>query len=151
TSYVALRLHRWQLIEGRDRPLQGPTAADRSRLQAHFDNGRWADLLRESEDFIERDEGLAWLDLHRYTCAAMGSLPVPLAGARREVIAILRGLMSRHPDLATTRFADGTPLADDITRGWLADEVAGKLALAPASGEPEPDGALRQAQELLGR
>jgi len=123
-----------------------PRGQQQVALEGLFAAGSWGDLLRTSEAAFQEASGTFWLDLQRYTVAALEGLD-PKAGAR-AVNAIKEDLghfLKQFPTLPTLFFVDrltprttsqGTPekervpFASDATRLWL-DTLA--IATEPAA------------------
>jgi type VI secretion system protein VasJ len=85
------------------------------------------------------------------TWQALSALGGAHQRARDAVAAELRALLARMPALPTLTFADGTPVADPQTRGWIDEQIA--AAGAPARrGDETGAGAterIAEARKLL--
>jgi type VI secretion system protein VasJ len=117
------------------------------QLAAMVEAGQWPGVLQQTEDRLRT--AVLWLDLQRYTWAALRGL-----GAEAAASAVAReteGLLVRLPGLPTLEFSDGTPLADAETRSWIAASVRTSSGgdgddPAPVRGdEGEPDEAFATA------
>ncbi|MEE2827597.1 MAG: type VI secretion system protein TssA [Myxococcota bacterium] len=93
----------------RDRDLWGAMAA----------RGDWLELLHSAEG--RWPNSIFWLDPHRYVAQALGALG--LSDAQAAVGEGVGALLEVLPGLDELQFADGTPLADEETRSWIAAEA----------------------------
>ena len=158
-----------------------PRTQQKLALEGLFAAGHWAELLRASEAAFQEATGTFWLDLQRYTAAALVGLDReagkrPAAAVEEEVTRLL----ARFDTLPTLFFADRkvptpgkpselmverTPFASDTTRQWLdglqaaasGGEAAPPMVLPAAraaadAGEPTLSPAdARKVQELLAK
>lgn len=190
--YRLLRSLKWDTIAAA--PVVDPNAANPgttrvpaprgqqlAALESLFESASWAELLRASEAAFQEATGTYWLDVQRYTVAALEGLD-PKAGARaaEAVKDDLARFLKRFPTLSTLYFAERAtarktslgvtekeriPFASDATRQWLDTlAVAGEPAAAPmvlpppvvrtgeGGGEPALSPAdARAVQEMLTR
>jgi type VI secretion system protein VasJ len=156
-AYRLLRVGLWLYLagpppvtDGRTR-IPGPPEDYRARLATLAQNQRWASLLEEAESGAS--QYLLWLDLHRMSWQALSALGATHERARDAVCAEVRSLLGRLPQLPTLSFADGTPLADPVTRSWIEDQVLVGSGPAPARAGGAADEAsaekLAEAKKLL--
>jgi type VI secretion system protein ImpA len=133
--YLILRGLRWGELRaagGEIDPklLDAPAPAIRVRLKGLLLDGKWAELLEQSEAVMATGAGRGWLDLQRYVLTACdrlgGGYDAVAAGIRAE----LRALVGALPTLPTMTLMDDTPAANPETQAWLAAEQA-------AAGEDE--------------
>ncbi|MEE8104260.1 MAG: type VI secretion system domain-containing protein [Planctomycetota bacterium] len=153
-GFVVPRLHSWAELEGKDSEtvaeMPSPASGLRAKLAGLFEKEACADLLEASENAILQPGGGAWLDLQRYSCAAMGQIGQPYGPARREVLRQLSGMMGRYPWLLGAQLGDGEPSADEITQNWIASEAPAARPGGGGSGPSEPaDENLTRAESLL--
>jgi type VI secretion system protein VasJ len=106
-----------------------PPETLRTQLATMSQNQRWAALLEEAESAASQHR--FWLDLHRMTWQALSALGATHERARDAVVAEVRSLLGRMPQLPTLSFGDGTPLADPQTRTWLDETVLAGAGAAP--------------------
>jgi type VI secretion system protein VasJ len=122
----------------------------RNQLATLAANQKWLELLEETESAATKLR--FWLDLHRMSWQALSALGASHERARDAVVAEVRSLLGRMPQLVTLSFADGSPLADPQTRTWLEEQVQAAPAGAPRR-EAAADGAgaerLEAAKKLL--
>jgi len=124
-------------------------------LRRLHDAGNWAGLLEEAESSFQAGSPL-WLDLHRYSAAALAGLGDAYASAREGVHGEVRALLRRLPQLADLRFRDDTPFADAETRRWLTEDLGAEpapasVAAAPAATPAGVDEALLSAARQAAR
>jgi len=90
-------------------------------------NGLWEHLLKSAEGAFRSNDPL-WLDLQRYTCAAMAGLGPNFAKARAAVMAATAGLVNRLGNgVFELRYSNGTPLCSGETKMWIESEVLPSL------------------------
>jgi len=77
-----------------------------------------------------------WLDLQRHVVQGLEQQGASHRAARDLVVALTRDLIERVPALASLQFSDGSPLADELTRQWLAEQVAAGGGGAAAAAMP---------------
>ena len=102
--------------------LEAPATATRSRLKTLLLDGKWNELLEQSEALMAMSGGRGWLDLQRYAltaCAGLGGNYEPIAAVIRSE---LRALLAALPQLSRMTLMDDTPTANEETREWLASE-----------------------------
>jgi type VI secretion system ImpA/VasJ family protein len=160
-GYALPRFLRWRdLPEAAAEPVEllAPTPMDRAQLAELFAGERWKPLLEASEALAESPVGAGWLDLQRFACVAMFELGEQYVQPRRAVVRELRACLAARPWLAEAKLADGSPAADETTRGWLAAEITqpanGVIVPKPRAGDAvvAPDEtALTRARELFQR
>jgi len=163
-SYRWLRTGVWLRWEQAPTPhrrgkteLEGPSSMQRARLHKAESAESWDELLGLSELSLVKHP--LWLDLNRSAALALSHLGTPFARARQHVERESRALLARMPGLAELLFSDGTPLASDQTRQWLARPMtehahrSGSSALIPESLAPRLQAgeraALHEFDELL--
>ncbi|MDQ8159027.1 MAG: type VI secretion system protein TssA [Gemmatimonadota bacterium] len=131
--------------------LEAPPTAIRARLKALLLDGKWSDLLEQSEMLMATAPGRGWLDLQRYVltaCTHLGGSHDAVAAAIRSE---LRTLLGALPQLPRMTLMDDTPTANEETRAWLE---ADGLIPAPDAVETEdsehPDSEPTDGADLLG-
>jgi len=128
----------------------GPPAGAREQCASLFAAEKWADLAEFCETTLQGCSCAGWLDLHRYSAAAMGRAGAPFGPVRRAVIARIALHLAGKPSLADTVLSDGQPAADETTQNWLKAEVAKSApAGGPVATNGSADDALREALEVL--
>jgi len=152
----AYRLHRLGLwlhmagappATGGKTQIPAPPEALRTQLATIAQNQRWPALLEETEAAASQHR--FWLDLHRMSWQALSGLGATHERARDAVVAELRSLLGRMPQLPTLSFADGTPVADPQTRGWIDEQVLAGAGGAPARrAEASDDGSAEKLAEV---
>jgi len=141
-SYRILRVGLWLHLTSAPAASGGATrvpavpAARRAQLALLADNRKWAALLEETESSVS--EFRFALDLHRLSWQALSGLGASHAAAREALVAEVRVLLARMPELSGLSFADGSPFADPQTKAWLESEVAPQQASAPSPVAAQP-------------
>ncbi len=136
---LGLRVRRWVLWES------VPEAADRiydftlpaeqaETLRKHFSDRQWADLLDSAEAVFSGTP--LWLDLTFFTAHAARQLHGEATS--QGVIATLRDLIARAPELVDGKDAAGSPLASEDVREWIEREVVGVQAARVEAMEALP-------------
>lgn len=129
-SFRLLRALKWDELAGPPPadPATGrtrvppPRPQQRTALEGLFQAGQWADLLQGSEGAFGEPSGTFWLDLQRYTVAALEGLDASGQGRGPAAVkAEVGALLSRFSNLAGLQFSDGTPFATEATRTWLEE------------------------------
>jgi len=140
--------------------IAAPGTRDVTNWEALVGRGEWEELLHSAEN--RWTKSMFWLDPHRYVGQALDELG--LSEARSAVGAGLAELLARLPKLLDLSFSDGTPLADEDTKEWIAKYAkpaaggagGGSFAAAPVMMAPvslDGDGTLpafvSEAEKLL--
>lgn len=131
-AHRLLRSLRWDTLhdipphdpQGRT-PLQAPRGTLITQLKRLHVQQRWDDLLEQVEDAFAEGVNHFWLDLHWYLHQALDKLPEPRRGWAGIVQRDLGMFLERLPGLDALCWEDGSPLADEQTREWIAREVNG--------------------------
>jgi len=90
----------------------------RKQFETIAANSKWAALIEETESALGQFRFC--LDLNRMTDQALEALGDQYAPARAALAGEVATLLRRMPDLVDYTAGDGTPLADDETKSWLA-------------------------------
>lgn len=145
SPYLITRALRWgELRFQGDSPdesfLAKPSSDTREQLRQLHRDSNWEELLNRVEAAVASPCGRGWLDLQRYAWEACYNLSYSTAekAIRSETGALLRD----YPDLASMCLSDGTPVADQQTRDWIAQYV---LPPAQESVTETPQYAEREA------
>jgi type VI secretion system protein VasJ len=123
--------------------LPGPPEDLVERLEGFLNRGD-AELL-QSEAEARLPEYLFWLDLNRYTIAALSGLGPAHRRAADAVLAETRNLTVRLPGLLDLAFENGRPLADPRTKALLAPAQTQSPELET---KPDPAGDDRTSAEI---
>ncbi len=158
--YLILRGFRWGELRVAapdldPKLLEAPPTATRAKLKTLMLDGKWAELLEQSENLMATAPGRGWLDLQRYVltaCAQLGSGHDAIAaGIRSELRALLRAV----PSLTRMTLMDDTPTANEETREWLereeltAPEGESVVAEDAAESEVAPDTDVSDGSDVL--
>lgn len=123
----------------------------RNQLATIAQNQVWPALLEETESAASQHR--LWLDLQRMSFQALSGLGAAHERARDAVVAEVRSLLGRMPQLPALSFANGTPLADPQTRAWIDEQVlAGSSPVNARRASEADDGSsekLAEARKLL--
>ncbi len=138
--YLLLRGFRWGELRAAapdvdPRLLEAPPTATRARLKAMMLDGKWPELLEQSEVLMSAAAGRGWLDLQRYVLTACHNLGGTYDAVAAVVRSELRALLVALPQLSRMMLMDDTPAANDETREWLENDVLAEPA-APEDGAP---------------
>lgn len=126
--YAVVRIIKWSKIQlpttdAAKFQIPPPEAATMDALQHQMANNLWEHLLKNSEAAFRANDPL-WLDLQRYTCAALIGQGPTYENAKHAVIALTAGLVRRlGPGLYDLKFNNGKPLCSGETRMWIEAEV----------------------------
>lgn len=135
--YRLARLGVWLAVkqpppaEGGKTKIPPPQAADTKKLQSLLEAQQWGALVSAGEELAGRF--LFWLDTHRFVAVALERQGPLYHDAAKVVVSEVLAFVATHPVVLDLTFADGTPFADEATRGWLEEE-RGKLGGGAASG-----------------
>jgi type VI secretion system protein VasJ len=123
----------------------------RKPLELMEANEKWAALIEETESGLGQFRFL--LDLHFLSARSLAGLGAEYEPARRALMAEVSSLLQRMPSLPELVASDGTPLASDETRAWIAREVmaAGEGGGGPSAGSStdDPGEDLKKAKALM--
>ncbi|MBN2448149.1 MAG: type VI secretion system protein TssA [Phycisphaerae bacterium] len=151
-SYGLTRLVKWSKIElptsdAARTQIEPPEKTTVEALDHQFNNGLWEHLLNGSEAAFRANDPL-WLDLQRYTCAAMQGLGPKFEKARHTVIGTLAGLINRVGNgIYELNFRGGQPLCSGETKMWIEAEVVQPAGGGGGGGGGAADGKLIEATE----
>ncbi len=158
--YLMVRGFRWGELrvaapELEPKLLEAPPTPTRAKLKTLLLDGKWAELLEQSENLMATAPGRGWLDLQRYVltaCAQLGSSHDAIAAAIRSE---LRALLRAVPQLTRMTLMDDTPTANEETREWLEregltapDDVAAANETAETA-DVAPDTEVSDGSEVL--
>ncbi|ERT10246.1 type VI secretion system domain-containing protein, partial [Photorhabdus temperata] len=79
--------------------------------------------LEQADQIFTKSVNHFWLDLQWYLCQALKQLGCPYDGWADIVKQDLSSLLERLPGLESMAYNDGTPFADEVTAGWIAQQV----------------------------
>ena len=157
-AYRAARVAGWMMIEAAPPANEGvtqvvPPAAERLKFfEAQIQKAEYSAVLPELEKTLARAP--FWIDGHNMVVTVLRAMGGEYEKAANAVIAELRHLLLRIPELMDLSFSDQTPFVGDQTKMWLESEVlssgGGSSASAAASGGASSawDDALAEARKL---
>jgi type VI secretion system protein VasJ len=115
--------------------LAPPRGDYRAQLKRLYRQQSWSELLDQVERMFAEGVNHFWLDLQWYLYQALSKQPAPQDGWATVVMSDLGMFLERLPGLEELCWNDGTPLADETTREWIAQHVSGNRL---AAGLPAP-------------
>jgi len=120
--------------------LEPPRSVLVTQLKRLHAQQRWEALLLQVEQAFAEGLNHFWLDLHWYLHQALGRLAEPQRSWAEVIQRDLGMFLERLPGLETLRWRDGSPLAGDVTREWIARDVQGNRQQnwLPASNATPP-------------
>jgi type VI secretion system protein ImpA len=145
--YLLLRGFRWGELrkEGAspsESLFEAPPTEVRTQLRKAIVDSDWTTAIELAETAMAQPCGRAWLDLQRYTVAALERQGYPqIASAIKSAV---RGLLNDLPRLRRSSLSDDTPTANQETQQWLDDIVA---EARDAGAAPAP--AMRDEEEVV--
>jgi type VI secretion system ImpA/VasJ family protein len=152
-SYAVPRIIRWSKVSMPASPeartqIPPPEGNVVDALQHQFANQMWDNLLKSAEGAFKSSDPL-WLDLQRYTCAALGGMGHNFEKARQAVMSATAGLIARLGDgLYELQFRNGTPLCSGETKMWIEAEVnVGSNDGGGGGGGSASNGRLKEASD----
>lgn len=113
-------------------PLPAPR---RKQFETIAANAKWAALIEETESALQQFRFN--LDLNRLTDQALENLGEAYAPARAALAGEVAAMLRRMPDLVDYSAGDGSPLADDETKAWLASLTASGDGDGGGGGNPD--------------
>ncbi len=136
TPFLIIRGFRWGELWCQAPPvifhkLEAPPTEVRVELRRLTNSAEWKEVLDAAEDAMALPCGRGWLDLQRYTVAALDQLQYYSASA--AVKSGLRSLLQDLPDLLDANLMDDTPCANAETKAWIASYVLSTPADLPAA------------------
>ncbi len=136
TPFLIIRGFRWGELWCQAPPvifhkLEAPPTDVRVELRRLTNSAEWKEVLDAAEDAMALPCGRGWLDLQRYTVAALDQLQYYSASA--AVKSGLRALLQDLPDLLDANLMDDTPCANAETKAWIASFVLSTPADLPAA------------------
>jgi type VI secretion system protein VasJ len=111
--------------------IRAPREGDVRELRELVDRREWSSVSDSAEAAL--GEHIFWLDLQRFTCAALDGLGSKFSPARKVVVAETLAFLDRIPGVESLCFKDGTPFADPETIAWLATERGTRTSGAGAA------------------
>lgn len=105
--------------------LEPPRSVLVTQLRRLHVQQRWDELLVQVEQAFAEGLNHFWLDLHWYLHQALGRLAEPQRSWAAIIQRDLGMFLERLPGLETLCWLDGSPLASDSTREWIARDVQG--------------------------
>ena len=137
-AYRIARVATWMTVEAAPPANEGvtqvmPPAADRLKFfEAQIAKAEYSAVLPELEKTLARSP--FWIDGHNLVVTVLRAMGGEYEKAAAAVIAELRHLLQRIPDLMDMSFSDQTPFVGDQTKMWLESEVLAESGSSSSSG-----------------
>ncbi|RRW70222.1 type VI secretion system protein TssA [Pantoea dispersa] len=129
-SHRIMKAARWDLVtqlpaldvNGRTRLLP-PKQDYRAQLKRLYLQQSWTELVEQVDVMFTEGGNRFWLDLQWYLWQGLSRAGAPWELWADYILSDLKLLLKRLPGLETLAWNDGTPLADEVTLGWIAEKV----------------------------
>jgi type VI secretion system protein VasJ len=129
-SYRLMKTVRWDTVDqippldssGRTR-LVPPKPEYRAQLKRLYLQKNWTELVEQASQMYCEGVNHFWLDLQWYLWQGLSHGGQPWEAWSDSVIHDLRFMLKRLPGLEQLAWNDGTPFADEVTTGWIAEKV----------------------------
>ncbi|MCT4702664.1 type VI secretion system protein TssA [Enterobacteriaceae bacterium H20N1] len=130
SAHRMMKAARWDLVtqlpaldaSGRTRLLP-PKADYRAQLKRLYLQQSWTELIELVDSVFTEGGNRFWLDLQWYLWQGLSRAGAPWEYWADYILSDLKLLLRRLPGLETLAWNDGTPLADEVTLGWIAEKV----------------------------
>ncbi|ETS30725.1 type VI secretion system ImpA domain-containing protein [Photorhabdus temperata] len=130
SSARLMRSVRWDTVhqlppqdgDGRTR-LLSPRKEYRALLKRLYRQQSWHELLEQAERMFAEGVNHFWLDLQWYLCQALSQPGGGYEGWGEIIKQDLRILLERLPGLENLAYDDGSPFADEVTAGWITQQI----------------------------
>lgn len=129
-SHRLMKTVRWDTVEqippldssGRSR-LAPPKPEYRAQLKRLYLQKNWTELVEQASQMYCEGVNHFWLDLQWYLWQGLSHAGQPWENWSESILLDLRLLLKRLPGLEGLAWNDGTPFADEVTTGWIAEKV----------------------------
>ncbi|TNV23008.1 type VI secretion system protein TssA [Buttiauxella sp. B2] len=129
-SHRLMKTVRWDTVDqippldssGRSRLLP-PKPEYRAQLKRLYLQKNWAELVEQASQMYIEGVNHFWLDLQWYLWQGLSHAGQPWETWSDSVLFDLRLFLKRLPGLEGLAWNDGTPFADEVTQGWIAQKV----------------------------
>ena len=129
-AHRMMKAARWDMVtqlpaldaSGRTRLLP-PKPDYRAQLKRLYLQQSWTELIEQVDVMFTEGGNRFWLDLQWYLWQGLSRAGSPWDSWADYVLSDLKLLLKRLPGLETLAWNDGTPLADEVTLGWIAEKV----------------------------
>ena len=137
-AHRLMKAIRWDTVDqlppldnnGRTR-LMPPKPECRVQLKRLYLQKSWIELVEQADQMYCEGVNHFWLDLQWYLWQGLRHAGQPWDSWSDAVIHDLRVLLKRLPGVEHLAWNDGTPFADDITLGWITEEISEETPLFP--------------------
>jgi type VI secretion system protein VasJ len=137
-AYRIARVATWMTLEAAPPANEGvtqvmPPAAERLKFfETQIGKAEYSTVLPELEKTLARSP--FWIDGHNMVVTVLRAMGGEYEKAANAVIAELRHLLQRIPDIMELSFSDQTPFVSDQTKMWLESEVLAESGSSSDSG-----------------
>ncbi len=129
-SHRLMKTVRWDTVDqippldssGRTR-LVPPKPEYRAQLKRLYLQKNWTELVEQASQMYCEGVNHFWLDLQWYLWQGLSHAGQPWESWSASVLLDLRLFLKRLPGLEGLAWNDGTPFADEVTTGWIAEKV----------------------------
>lgn len=129
-AHRIMKAARWDLVmqlpaldaSGRTRLLP-PKPDYRAQLKRLYLQQSWTELIEQVDVMFTEGGNRFWLDLQWYLWQGLIRAGNPWEQWADYIMSDLKLMLKRLPGLETLAWNDGTPLADEVTLGWIAEKV----------------------------
>lgn len=112
-------------VSGRTR-LVPPKPDSKAHLKRLYLQKSWSELLEHTDTLLAQGVNHLWLDVQWYAWQALVKLDAD--SVRADILCRdLKGLLARLRGLEALAFNDGTPFADEVTIGWINENVLDEM------------------------
>ena len=146
-SHRLMKTVRWDTVDqippldssGRTR-LVPPKPEYRAQLKRLYLQKNWTELVEQASQMYCEGVNHFWLDLQWYLWQGLNHAGQPWESWAESILLDLRLFLKRLPGLEGLAWNDGTPFADEVTTGWIAEKVNedvlsfGSESVTPATG-----------------
>lgn len=129
-AHRMMKAARWDLVtqlpvldaSGRTRLLP-PKPDYRAQLKRLYLQQSWTELIEQVDVMFTEGGNRFWIDLQWYLWQGLSRAGAPWEYWADYILSDLKLMLKRLPGLETLAWNDGTPLADEVTLGWIAEKV----------------------------
>lgn len=100
-----------------------PKPEYRAQLKRLYLQKNWAELVEQASQMYCEGVNHFWLDLQWYLWQGLSHGGSPWENWSESILLDLRLFLKRLPGIEGLVWNDGTPFADEVTAGWIAEKV----------------------------
>lgn len=134
--------------------LSPPRTEARAQLKRLYLQQSWGELTEQADRLFAEGVNHFWLDVQWYLYQALSKSPSPRDGWADVIKADLKLFLTRLPGLEMLAWEDGTPFADEVTLGWINQQILEEsnfpaAGFHPPAEQTDEDSVLALEQEAL--